>query len=166
MSWIWRRDSHFGQVCITTLQEFYMVCQYYIDNIPSADPYWKDDLFHFIDPLDFITLKIRSKNCYHAHKIPNTNGPTRVGVSLFIAEIDSISEQTMGKGQSLTVKLRHSIVKTQTWWPLKRLQRWSFSTNVLAWSSVDIQQWRQRYFDTFARFDWRYLDAGYFLHQR
>ena len=48
------------------------------------------------DTHDFITHKIRNTNCYDSHNPPRMNGTTRIAVSLFIADMDSISEQTMG----------------------------------------------------------------------
>ena len=44
---------------------------------------------------DFITHKIRSPHCYDAHNRPDKEGPTRVAVSLFISDVDSVSEKTM-----------------------------------------------------------------------
>ena len=52
----------------------------------------------YIDTHDFITHKIRNTNCYDAHNPPRLNGTTRIAVSLFIADMDSISEQTMDQG--------------------------------------------------------------------
>ena len=46
---------------------------------------------------DFITFKVRNDDCYDAHNRPNINGPTRIAVSLFIAHMDSISENTMDR---------------------------------------------------------------------
>ena len=46
---------------------------------------------------DFVTFKVRNSDCYDAHNRPNTDGPTRVAVSLFIAHMDSISENTMDR---------------------------------------------------------------------
>ena len=69
------------------------------------------------DTHDFITHKIRNTNCYDAHNPPRMNGTTRIAVSLFIADMDSISEQTMGRDltliriSDLKQKLHFSFIK-------------------------------------------------------
>ena len=59
----------------------------------------------YSDIHDFVTHKIRNTNCYDAHNPPRMNGTTRIAISLFIADMDSISEQTMGLGLTMSLKV-------------------------------------------------------------